>query len=142
MRLAPSTPRRPGWPERLAALIEERRRAPFRWGSQDCCCFAADAVLALTDRDPMGQHRGQYADEAGADALMGENGLEALVAEMLAEFGAQDCPAGFAQRGDVALVLAGNALTLGVVLDQVVAAPGLRGLEFVPVSAIQRAWSV
>lgn len=142
MRLAPLTPRHPDWPERLAALIEERRRAPFRWGTQDCCTLAADAVLAMTDCDPMGPHRGQYADEVGADALLGPDGLEAMVAEMLAEFGAQDCPAGFAQRGDVALVLAGNQPTMGVVLGDVVAAPGPEGLAFLPPAAIQRAWSI
>ena len=142
MRPAPPMPRRADWPERLAALVEERRHTPFRWGTQDCCSFAADAMLALTERDPMAEFRGTYADAAGAEAIIGPDGLEALVAGLLLEAGAQDCPPGFVQRGDLALVLAGNELTVGVVLDQVVAAPGLRGLEFVPVGAIQRAWSI
>jgi hypothetical protein len=141
-RAAPAHPRHPDWPERLAALIEERRHTPFRWGTQDCCSFAADAVLAMTAHDWLAPHRGQYSDAAGAEAILGAQGLEVLVAGLLDAFGAQDCTPCFVQRGDVALVLAGNELTLGVVLDQVVAAPGLRRLEFVPVSAIQRAWSV
>ena len=35
----------------LARFIEERRRMPFTWGSNDCCLFAADWVLAATGRD-------------------------------------------------------------------------------------------
>lgn len=142
MRALPHSPRLPDWPERLAALVEARRDARFAWGMHDCCSFAADAGVAVTGRDWLAPHRGQYADEAGADAIIGTDGLEALVAGLLAEFGARDCPPALAQRGDVALVMSGNELTVGVVLGDVVAAPGLRRLAFVPCSAIQRAWSV
>ena len=142
MRPAPHHPRRPDWPERLAALVEARRDMPFAWGSQDCCSFAADAVEAMTGRDWLAPHRGQYQDAAGAEAIIGPDGLEALVAGLLADFGARDCPPGFVQRGDLALVLSGNDLTLGVVLGETIAAPGLRRLAFVPRSAIRRGWSV
>ncbi len=143
MRLAPLTPRRPDWPERLAALIEERRRAPFRWGAQDCCLLAADAVVAMTGEDPATAWRGRYTSEVEAEALLGPaGGLEAMVAAALAEFGAAECSPAFAQRGDVALVLAGNQPTMGVVLGDVVAAPGPEGLTFLPPAAIQRAWSI
>jgi len=142
MRPNPLHPRRPDWPERLAAHVEARRDVPFAWGSQDCCSFAADAVQAMTGRDWLAPHRGQYQDAASAEAIMGDAGLETLVAGLLASFGAGDCPPGFAQRGDLALVLSGNELTLGVVLGEVVAAPGLRRLAFVPRTAIRRGWSV
>lgn len=142
MRPTPPRPRRQDWPERLASVIEQRRHTPFRWGTQDCCSFAADAVLAMTGHDWLAPHRGAYFDAKSAEAIIGADGLEALVAGLMEAFGAQECPAGFVQRGDVALVLLGNELTVGVVLDQVVAAPGLRRLDFVPGSTIQRAWGV
>ena len=141
-RETPAQPRRPDWPERLMDLIEARRDARFAWGPHDCCSFAADAVEAMTGRDWLAPHRDRYASEAEAEAIIGPDGLEALVAGLLADFGARDCPPGFVQRGDVALVLAGNDLTVGVVLGESVAAPGLRRLAFVPRVAIQRAWSV
>lgn len=142
MRVPARIPRLADWPERLAALVEARRLAPFAWGSQDCCLFAADAVQAATGADPAAFWRGTYASEAEAEALLGMKGLEDRVAAVLAAFGARDCPAGFAQRGDVALVLAGNQPTMGVVLGETVAAPGPEGLVFLPRAAILRAWSV
>ncbi len=41
--------RTPGWPRRLSDLVAERHGAAFAWGSRDCCLWAADAVLALTE---------------------------------------------------------------------------------------------
>ena len=38
--------RHPDWPSRLVDFIESRRNSPFVWGSNDCLCFAADALIA------------------------------------------------------------------------------------------------
>lgn len=143
MRPAPPYPRLPDWPERLTALVEARRDTPFAWGCQDCCLFAADAVLAITGRDPAAAWRGCYADEAGAEALLAAaGGLETLAQAVLARFGAAECPPALAQRGDVVLARLGNADGLGVVLGQDIAAPALRGLAFLPFAAARRAWVV
>jgi hypothetical protein len=60
------TPRPAGWADRLAALIRERRRAPFVWGQHDCCLWAADAVLAIRGFDLAADYRGTYSTAAGA----------------------------------------------------------------------------
>ncbi|EHM01164.1 hypothetical protein HMPREF9946_02239 [Acetobacteraceae bacterium AT-5844] len=142
MRPLPSRKRLPDWAERLAALVEERRNAPFEWGVQDCCTLAADAALAITGADPLADWRGRYASEEEAETRIGPEGLEAAVAAGLAAWGAPECPVAFAQRGDWALVSVGNQLVCGVVLGAVVAAPGRDGIAFVPVSRMQRAWSI
>ena len=141
MRVPAARPRLPDWPERLAALVEARREAPFTWGENDCALFVADAVAAVTGEDPARAFRG-YASEAEAEALLGSEGLEGLVARALAEFGCGDCPPALAQRGDVALALLGNQPTMVVVLGEVLAGPGPQGLVFLPPARIQRAWSV
>jgi hypothetical protein len=129
------------WAERLAALVEARRHAPFAWGRHDCGLFAADAVLACTGQDPAAALRGRYATEAEAEALMGPaGGLYGFVRGMEAARGTALCPPALAQRGDTALVLVGNQLAMGVVLGDVVAAPGIDGLVFVPIGAARRVW--
>jgi len=141
MRVAPQKPRLQDWPERLAALVEARREAPFAWGSNDCALFAADAIIAVTGDDPAASFRG-YASEQEAEGVLRTLGLEGTVAAALAEFGCGACQPGLVQRGDVALALLGNQPTMTVVLGEVLAGPGPEGLVFLPMARILRAWSV
>jgi hypothetical protein len=134
--------RSPNWPEKLAAFVSARREHPFVWGAQDCCTFAADAVIAMTGRDPLADFRGRYSTEDEADAVIGPDGLEAMLAQHLAAFGATEIPPLQAQRGDLALVRVANHTLLGVVIGPTVAAPGLERLAFVRASTALRAWAV
>lgn len=141
MRPAALHPRRPDWPERLAALVEARRHTPFVWGAHDCAMFAADAVLAQTDRDFLARWRGSYRTEDEGEAITG-GAFTDFMAAALKVFGAEDCPPGLAQRGDVALVRYGNTRSLGVCLGGSVAVPGLARLSFLPPGAVERVWVV
>lgn len=141
-RPLPTRTRPQDWPERLGALVEERRNVPFAWGTQDCVLFAADAALAVVDADPMAEFRGQYDTEAGAEELMAGRTFEATVAELMERFGAPECPPGFAQRGDWALVSIGNQEMAGVVIGTTIAVPNANGLSFVPVGRATRAWAI
>lgn len=142
-RPQPARRRLQDWPERLAAFVEERRHAPFAWGSHDCAMFAGSAIEAQTGTDPCAAFRGRYSGEDGAEAITAPaGGFEALLAATLAEFGAPECPPAVAQRGDVGLVRVGNTEALGVVLGGVVAVPGVERLQFVPVGRVYRAWAV
>lgn len=40
--------RRPDWRERLAAVANERRALPYRYGTNDCASFARAAIEAMT----------------------------------------------------------------------------------------------
>lgn len=137
-------PRLPDWPERLAALVEARRHAPFAWGRQDCVAFAADAAIAVTGRDPLAAWRGRYGSEAEADAILADHGgdLYRFMVLLMEAFGAPACPPRLAQRGDLALVQLGNLLAVGVVTGGAIAAPGQDGLAFAPPAAARRAWAV
>lgn len=142
MRVPSSHPRLPDWTERLAELWSSRIEAPFAWGAQDCVSFAADVALALTGVDPLAEYRGKYHDEETAYQLVGAAGLQAFVARLMAQFGAQECPVAFAQRGDWAMVMVGNHLVTGVVVGETVMAPGARGLAQVPLSRAVIAWGI
>ncbi|MBX9700660.1 MAG: hypothetical protein K2X74_14580, partial [Acetobacteraceae bacterium] len=81
------------------------------------------------------------ASEAEAEAILAAaGGLLALLRDAQGMAGAPEIAPAFAQRGDTALVLVGNLPTTGVVLDGAVAAPGLLGLELVPIGAASHAW--
>jgi len=134
--------RLPDWPERLAEFIEQRRDVPFEWAVNDCCAMAADAVLAMSGRDFLAKYRGRYATEEQAEALMGEGGLPGFLQRVLAAFGGVEIPPAEAQRGDVALIGLENQLVCGVVTGPHIAAPGARGLAFVPLRRATMAWGV
>lgn len=142
MRPAARWPRVQGWPERLAAFLAERQERPFAWGEQDCVSLAADAAVVLTGRDPLAAYRGRYESEDDAYALVGEDGLVAFVARLMAEFGAPECPVSLAQRGDWAMVSVGNQFVTGIVAGETVAAPGVRRLAYVPLKRAVAAWAV
>lgn len=126
------------WPERLAEFIEARREASFEWGVNDCCLFAADAVLEITGVD-LADREARYSTEEEAEALLEARG--GLVG-LLAATGLRECAVPLAQRGDVVLMADDNLRGLGVVLGPYVAHPTLRGLAFIPRGACVRAWAV
>jgi hypothetical protein len=132
-----------GWEGRLAALVEARRHVPFQWGVNDCLMFAADAVLAVTGRDPAENHRGWYDDKGSAlrHLARGHGSLWKAVEYHLGAAGnVVD-----ARRGDIAIGTWSDDLpgmTLGVVLGAHVATPGPEGLVFNGLRTAMRAWPV
>lgn len=135
-------PRLADWPERLAELVEARRSLPFDWGTQDCCVFPFDAVLAMTGVDMFAFYRGRYSTEAEANALIGAAGLDGAVLALMAGFGAPLILPSTAQRGDVALVVVGNMELLGLVVGDRVAVTGTDGLVFVKNATARRVWAI
>lgn len=127
--------RRADWPERLAGLIDERRRTPFAWGAQDCALFAADAVQAITGDDPAKHFRG-YDDEREALRIVKDaGGMRGLV-------DLPEKPKGFAQRGDVVLAEIDGRETFGVCIGSQYVAPGVDGLVFRPMTEVIVAFEV
>ena len=131
--------RRGDWPERLAAYIEEHRNTPFRWGSHDCCRFAAGAVLAMTGRDPMADF--DYANEIGALRLIKKAGsLDVLLHQTLG----QPLPSvAQARSGDVVITDINGGSSVGVCLGRTCAfAAEPAGLAFSPRTAARAAWRI
>lgn len=156
-RLPASRPRRASrvqdWPTLLFHFIEARRHTPFAWGQQDCCLFACDGILAQTGLDPAaGMFRGKYRDALGAARLVRKHGgVEAIAVKVCKELGYAPVPVLMAQRGDVVLMSAKNAVgaglfgrqpVLGICVGAMVAFTGAAGLVFHPVGSGQKAWRV
>lgn len=135
--------RYPDWPQRLAAFMATRTLTPFAWVHNDCCTFAADAVVQIIGTDPMLPLRGRYASRLGAARLIKDAGsLQVLVIRYL---GAPVPHPLTALRGDVALfemALPYGPEALGVVVGAHIAAPGPAGSVLLPLSAAKLVWRI
>jgi len=139
--------RREDWPERLHACIEAARGVPFGYGPGEnhCCLFTMNAVLAMTDRDPMAWFRGKYKDERGAYVALRRfagGGLAEAMARAWAEQGWEEVPTGMAQRGDVVLHDTPDGEALGICIGATFVSVTKDGVTFLPMSGAQRAWKV
>jgi hypothetical protein len=130
--------RLPDWQPRLARLMAQRGAALFVWGGNDCCLFAADAVLAVTGHDPAADLRGTYASALQAARVLRQAGGVAGVAA--ARAGAEVLVA-MAQPGDVGLCVQDPSNpALAVFGGAAWHAPGAHGLATHMASSIARAW--
>lgn len=134
-----SLQRLPDWPLRLDALVHERARVPFAWGSNDCALFAADAVRAITGHDPAAGLRGlgvrqalRHVRRCGGICHVVPAGLPPLTHTSLAV------------EGDIALVQQDGArrLSIGVVVGEHVIGPSRVGLVAVPRQRAVQCWGV
>lgn len=122
----------------LHDFIESRKNTPFKWGENDCCLFACDAVLAMTGRDYSTGFRGEYDNEVGALKVVKKaGGIRAIATAAL---GAEIKPL-TAQRGDIVMLEIPRP-TLGVCVGDRVAATGENGLEYRSLSTATCAWRV
>jgi hypothetical protein len=126
------------WIGALCALIEARRLAPFAWGSNDCCMFAADAAQAQTGTDPAAAERGTYNDARGAAQVLARlGGIEAIGARA-----GDPIPPLCAVMGDVGLIRQDKRQLLAVCAGDAWIAPGALGLASSPLDAASLAWRV
>lgn len=131
--------RLPDSAERFGRLLVERWTVPFAWGSNDCCLWAADAVLALLGVDPAARIRGTYHDAAGAGLALRRLGAGGLVRMATAVLGQPLCSPLLARVGDIGHT---NSRTLAVCIGEQWTAPNERGLGLLPLTSATMAWRV
>lgn len=137
-RLAAARTRVHDWPQRLADRVEQMRYEPFRWGTHDCCTFAAGWVCEATGYHALTAYA-PWRDAQGATrTVLAAGGLPAIVTRHLGE----PIAPSLAARGDIVLVQLDGRDSLAVVLGSVAAAPGLEGLAFLPLVTWRQGWRV
>jgi hypothetical protein len=125
------------WPERLASVIDGAMNKPFAWGSHDCCTFANDCIIACTGASAWPELK--WHDSKSAAKLVREfGGLKASLDGYLTRLES----IALAKRGDVVIVDNGGREVVGVCIGSSIAAPGVNGLEFIPIDLAKSAWSV
>lgn len=88
------------WEAALSAWLAQCEAQPFKWGSHDCCTFAARAVEVQTGHDFFKPFRGRYRSAAGAFRVLGQAGFASIDAAITAALGDMTAPL-LCQRGDV-----------------------------------------
>ena len=131
--------RREDWPMRLSGALESARNQPFQWGAHDCALFAADCVLAMTDRDFAAEFRGTYDSKDSAAAVLARESLEQIATRFLGE---RLASVNLAQRGDVMHRVQGEVPALGICIGDQAIFLGLRAFLWVPVQECSAAWHV
>lgn len=127
------------WQSELAAFIKSRKSTPFQWGTNDCCLFAADAVLAMTGEDFALPFRGTYSTALEATRLLSEmGGLRGVAISALGD----SLPGKMARVGDVCLVLNEGREVLMVHGGNMVYGPGESGVTLVQPSTVIESWRI
>ena len=133
----------------LHTFIQSRQNRSFKWCSQDCCMFAANAVLAMTGVDIASDFRTNYRTEAAAFSLIksvtGGTTVADAVAYCAANHGMPEYTHPLlAQRGDMVVVEDAGRLVAGIVglNGRDVLVPGETRLKRLSIMSIQRAWKV
>jgi hypothetical protein len=132
-------------------FLLDSANTPFAWGSNDCCLFSANAILAVTGVDIADDFRGKYTDEASAFALVT---TITRVAKPTVSDAAAHCAAKhglveythplMAKRGDLVVISNGGTLICGVVHlnGREVVSISQKGVVRLPISNVVRSWGV
>ena len=100
-----SVERKWDWPERLADYLIAVEKNEFAYGHYDCVLFAIGAIEAMTDLDMASKFRAKYKSARGAVGMMARmtkaKNLPDATDVFCKEWGIEEIPTLFAQRGDV-----------------------------------------
>ena len=131
-------------------FLRANKDKPFTWGVNDCCLFAANAILAITGTDIADDFRGKYSSEEMAFALITTvTGItNPTVADAAAHCAAkhgmpENTHPLMAKRGDLVTVTSGSSLICGVVHLNGIHVISItdKGLVRLPIAKITRSWS-
>jgi hypothetical protein len=132
-------------------FLVDRREQPFVWGTNDCCLFPADAILAFTGVDIADDFRGKYSSEEEAWALVASVTGGTTVADAAAWCAAKHglvelAHPMMAQRGDLVVIENEGRQIAGIVnlTGRHVVSVGDGGMVrlLITTNPIQRAWRV
>lgn len=90
---------------KLLNFVEANLGRPFAWGECDCNTFALEMIDAVYDTALAAQIRGRYQTERGAIRYRRRSPWGSLI-NLLREAGFCEVPKGFAQTGDILIVVA------------------------------------
>lgn len=109
----------------LLEFVDSRKDTAFKWGTNDCCLFTADAVIAMGGPDLAAKVRGKYSTEIGAKRVLSKmfkNGLKGALSGIL-----PTVEKDFAQRGDIVLFESELGPTFGIYWIGGIFCAGLHG---------------
>ena len=138
--------RHPDWPSRLDRYVRSAQGKRFRRGRDDCALFACGAIAAMTGEDPGAWFRGRYRSAFAARhalRLFAGGGLAETVEKLAERHQATEVAPLQARRGDLVLAQGFEGIdALGICVGRAAAFMMPRGLTFVPMDRVLRAWRI
>lgn len=129
--------RHPDWFWRLCEEVLSRAALRFRWGTHDCCTFAAACIDAMTGSRQLPLLRDQYHSEASAREFMRMHGG---LAETITLFLGEQARA--SRTGDCVVFEQGRELKCGIVFGPFIMSADELGVGFCLRRKIRARWSV
>lgn len=136
--------RKHNWPELLNGYLNKASRRMFQYGVHDCCYFGSGAIRLLTVEElDIAASFGNYKTRIGALRTLkkfGCNSVEEFAVKITAQHEMPEVLTSQAQRGDVVLGVdedLGRAVGICIGTH---AAFADRGLRYVPMQNVLRAW--
>jgi hypothetical protein len=126
------------WPTQLANFLLEKRKQPFEWGSNDCCLFAADAIIAMGGKDVAEDVRGRYKTAIGARRIMKNLGAANVVELLTQRLGKPDDKI---TRGAIVVVESDGEQVAGVFYQKPWALTE-KGLQGMPIKSVIQSWGL
>lgn len=129
------------WPTKLAELIESNRDRRFRWGSFDCCIWAAICVDAIRGDNIVDRIKSEYSNKSQAIEYLARFGsTESAITEYLGE----PQHINMTSRGDVVVIDydRDGYNAAGIFDGQQVIVTGPKGLMRVSRDHIIKSWRV
>lgn len=125
------------WPTELVQFLLAKRSEPFQWGANDCCLFAADAIIAMGGKDVASDVRGRYRTAIGARRIMKNLGAANVVELLTQRLGEPD---GKLVRGAIVAVESDGQQVAGVFYQKPWALTE-SGLQGMPLESVIQSWS-
>lgn len=126
-----------GWESLLIEHLDEMRRTPFEWGSNDCALSVARWVHICTGQDHSSDWIGNYKTERGAARKMRARGFTSAAKIVDAKLPFVSVP--FARRGDIVLHPNGS---LGICNGKISVFLGVEGAIDIETLCCIKAWRV
>jgi hypothetical protein len=131
-------------------FLLHRAKTPFKWGTNDCALFAADAIKSFTGVDLAAEFRGKYSDQPTALAAIhnitgGRTVADAAVWAAKKHGLEERTHPLMASRGDLVLVQNGDGnLIAGIVHlnGRHAVSIGEDGMKRFSIRAVKRAWEI
>lgn len=118
-----------GWQGRLLTTIKGLEGAPFVWGQNDCCIFAAKCVDAQYETEIASSIIGAYDSEMSARRFTIKRAKSSSIAALIDTYLTERVDPKFAQRGDVITFNGALGLTAGILWTGNIWAMGPNGVE-------------
>jgi len=126
-----------GWEQNLNTIIESKRNQPFDWGTNNCVGFVAEVQKGITGRTDFPEALEDVGSRLNAYRLVRKR-VKNITQGADQYF--ESIPITMAQRGDIVELETCDGPAVGICVGSQAVFIGENGIEYLPLTALIRAW--